>query len=26
VHLCQVRGEFQGFNGVSMPTFMPETG
>jgi GNAT superfamily N-acetyltransferase len=26
VHLCQVRGEFPGFNGVSMPTFMPETG
>jgi GNAT superfamily N-acetyltransferase len=26
VHVCQVRGEFQAFRGVSMPTFMPETG
>lgn len=26
VHLCQVRGDFQPFRGVSMPTFLPETG
>jgi GNAT superfamily N-acetyltransferase len=26
VHLCQVRGEFQPFRGISMPTFLPETG
>lgn len=26
LHFCQVLGEFSGFGGVSMPTFMPETG
>lgn len=26
LHFCQVRGEFQSFKGVVMPTFMPETG
>jgi GNAT superfamily N-acetyltransferase len=26
VHLCQVRGAFQPFRGISMPTFLPETG
>jgi len=26
IHFCQVRGEFAGFDGVVMPTFMPETG
>lgn len=26
IHFCQVRGEFKGFEGVVMPTFMPETG
>jgi GNAT superfamily N-acetyltransferase len=26
LHLCQVRGEFQPFRGVNMPTFLPETG
>jgi len=26
LHLCQVRGEFQPFRGISMPTFLPETG
>jgi GNAT superfamily N-acetyltransferase len=26
IHLCQVRGEFQPFRGISMPTFLPETG
>jgi len=26
MHFCQVRGEFQPFNGVNIPTFMPETG
>jgi GNAT superfamily N-acetyltransferase len=26
VHFYQVRGEFKGFQGVSMPTFLPETG
>jgi len=25
-HFCQVRGDFPGFDGISMPTFMPETG
>lgn len=25
-HLFQVRGRFQAFNGVSMPSFLPETG
>ena len=26
IHLCQVRGDFQPFRGISMPTFLPETG
>jgi GNAT superfamily N-acetyltransferase len=26
LHFCQVRGEFQPFRGISMPTFLPETG
>jgi GNAT superfamily N-acetyltransferase len=26
IHLAQVRGRFDGFHGVVMPTFMPETG
>ena len=26
LHFCQVRGEFQPFKGVNMPTFLPETG
>ena len=26
LHLCQVRGEFQRFRGVAMPSFLPETG
>src|SRR5262245_61179170 len=26
LHFCQVRGEFQPFRGVNMPTFLPETG
>lgn len=26
IHLCQVRGEFRGFDGVAIATFMPETG
>lgn len=26
IHFCQVRGNFEPFNGVVMPTFMPETG
>ena len=26
LHVAQVRGEFQPFQGISMPTFMPETG
>jgi GNAT superfamily N-acetyltransferase len=26
LHFCQVRGKFQPFAGVSMPTFLPETG
>lgn len=25
IHFCQVRGEFQPFRGVSMPSFLPET-
>ena len=25
LHFCQVRGEFKPFDGVSMPTFLPET-
>lgn len=25
-HLFQVRGKFQAFNGVSLPSFLPETG
>ena len=25
MHFCQVRGEFQPFNGVNMPAFLPET-
>jgi len=25
-HLFQVRGAFQAFNGVSLPSFLPETG
>ncbi len=25
LHVCQVRGRFQPFRGVSMPTFLPET-
>jgi len=25
IHLCQVRGEFQPFRGISMPSFLPET-
>jgi hypothetical protein len=25
-HLVQVRGQFQPFNGVSLPSFLPETG
>jgi GNAT superfamily N-acetyltransferase len=25
LHLCQVRGAFQPFRGISMPTFLPET-
>jgi GNAT superfamily N-acetyltransferase len=25
LHFCQVRGEFQPFAGISMPTFLPET-
>jgi GNAT superfamily N-acetyltransferase len=25
LHFCQVRGEFQPFQGISMPTFLPET-
>ena len=25
-HFCQVRGEFRPFDGISMPTFMPESG
>ena len=26
LHFCQVRGEFQPFRGVSLPSFLPETG
>ncbi|OHB78802.1 MAG: hypothetical protein A2V98_05320 [Planctomycetes bacterium RBG_16_64_12] len=26
LHFCQVRGRFQPFRGVNMPTFLPETG
>ena len=26
MHFCQVYGEFQPFDGVNIPTFMPETG
>jgi len=26
LHFCQVRGEFKPFQGVSLPTFLPETG
>ena len=26
IHFCQVRGHFEPFDGVVMPTFMPETG
>lgn len=26
IHFAQVRGDFQPFNGIVMPTFMPETG
>jgi hypothetical protein len=26
LHFCQVRGDFTPFNGVTVPTFMPETG
>jgi GNAT superfamily N-acetyltransferase len=26
LHFAQVRGKYEGFNGVVMPTFMPETG
>jgi hypothetical protein len=26
LHFCQVRGEFQPFQGINMPTFLPETG
>ena len=26
VHLCQVRGQFKPFGGISMPTFLPESG
>jgi GNAT superfamily N-acetyltransferase len=26
LHFCQVRGEFKPFQGISMPTFLPETG
>lgn len=26
IHLCQVRGDFQPFRGISMPSFLPETG
>lgn len=25
-HLFQVRGKFQPFNGVNLPSFLPETG
>lgn len=26
MHFCQVRGDFQPFNGINMPSFLPETG
>ena len=26
IHFAQIRGAFPGFHGISMPTFMPETG
>ena len=26
MHFCQVRGKFKPFNGINMPTFLPETG
>jgi GNAT superfamily N-acetyltransferase len=26
LHFCQVRGEFKPFQGISMPSFLPETG
>ena len=26
LHFCQVRGQFQPFRGISMPSFLPETG
>ena len=26
IHFCSVYGHFRGFDGISMPTFMPETG
>ena len=26
MHFCQVRGRFQPFRGISLPTFLPETG
>lgn len=26
LHFCQVRGEFQPFRGLSLPSFLPETG
>ncbi len=26
IHFCQVRGDFRPFQGISMPTFAPETG
>ncbi len=26
MHFCQVRGEFQPFRGINMPSFLPETG
>jgi len=26
MHVAQVRGDFRGFDGVNLPTFMPETG
>jgi GNAT superfamily N-acetyltransferase len=26
LHFCQVRGDFQPFRGINMPTFLPETG
>lgn len=26
MHFCQVRGDFRPFDGISMPTFLPETG